>query len=175
MKKIRNTFIPKGIELTDHVCQELIKKFNLSDFQLEQVRYWNHHLSPHKGTIIVHLDGGKFVCQACTYSVGEFKASYSDGEVWGDISPSQPVPRLDWSKECASTNLCGYCTGSPPGSSCDSSCFTRSDWMLSQVPKNKLKHLHAELAGIPTKRTALDLREAQLRAELEEMQKEKLT
>ncbi len=167
--KIKKTFIPKSLGLTEVMLERLSQRFVLSEKNLNEIRYWNAKESPHSGTVI-DVEG-EFVCFPFLFPADQFKVVYPDGEVWGEASHSQPVSTLDWNKERATSNLCGYCTGSPPGNSCSGSCFTRTDWMAEQVPRHKLEHLKAELRAMPGTRLALDLREAQLRTELEGMEK----
>lgn len=46
---------------------------------------------------------------------------------------------IDWTKETTTKNYCGYCTGTPTGSSCDGSCFNdesnRVDHILTMLDK----------------------------------------
>lgn len=52
---------------------------------------------------------------------------------------------IDWSKETATKNYCGYCTGTPTGSSCDGSCFNGE----LQVKENRVDHILTMLEKIP--------------------------
>lgn len=54
---------------------------------------------------------------------------------------------IDWSKETATKNYCGYCTGTPTGSSCDGSCFSSGE--LYQVKENRVDHILKMLDNIP--------------------------
>ena len=75
---------------------------------------------------------------------------------------------IDWSKERSNKNYCGYCTGSPPGSNCDGSCFTRKDYSEETKRANKKDHLETKLSEIPQQREKLDKREQDLKDALKE-------
>jgi hypothetical protein len=49
---------------------------------------------------------------------------------------------IDWTKEKATKNYCGYCNGTPTGSSCDGDCFKSS-------PENRVNHILVMLTTIP--------------------------
>jgi hypothetical protein len=49
---------------------------------------------------------------------------------------------IDWTKEISTKNYCGYCTKTPTGSSCDSSCFKDNK-------ENRVDHIIEMLKKIP--------------------------
>ena len=49
---------------------------------------------------------------------------------------------IDWTKEVATKNYCGYCTGTPTGSSCNGSCF-------KDKKENRVDHTLEMLKRIP--------------------------
>lgn len=51
---------------------------------------------------------------------------------------------IDWKKERATKNYCGYCTDSPTGSVCCGSCFNGSN-----KEKNRVDHILEMLKIIP--------------------------
>lgn len=56
---------------------------------------------------------------------------------------------IDWTKEMAVKNYCGYCNGTPTGSSCDGSCF---DPLRSKFAReNRVDHILTMLDLIPEK------------------------
>jgi len=54
---------------------------------------------------------------------------------------------IDWSKEKAVKNFCGYCTGTPAASSCDGSCFKES--YTDKAKSNRAEHTLEMLKRIP--------------------------
>ena len=73
---------------------------------------------------------------------------------------------IDWTKEIATKNYCGYCIGSPPSANCDGSCFTRKDYSTEEIRKNKVDHILEMLKIIPEQIEALKKREQKFRDEL---------
>jgi len=53
---------------------------------------------------------------------------------------------IDWSKEIADKNYCGYCSGEIGHSSCNGNCFTKQHMDTS---KYKMDHAKSEIAKIP--------------------------
>lgn len=49
---------------------------------------------------------------------------------------------IDWTKEIATKNYCGYCTGNPGYTSCNSSCF-------KDKQENRVDHILEMLKRIP--------------------------
>lgn len=49
---------------------------------------------------------------------------------------------IDWTKETATKNYCGYCDGRPTSSGCDGSCFKDSQ-------SNRVDHILEMLKRIP--------------------------
>jgi hypothetical protein len=74
---------------------------------------------------------------------------------------------INWTKETARKNYCGWCDGHPPPSPCNGTCFNKV--VNSKAMENRLDHLRNELAAIPTKRGELDVRESELIEELVNM------
>jgi hypothetical protein len=49
---------------------------------------------------------------------------------------------IDWTKEITTKNYCGYCNGTPTGSSCDGDCFKENKG-------NRVAHILDMLSKIP--------------------------
>lgn len=58
---------------------------------------------------------------------------------------------IDWKKERTSKNYCGYCTGSPPDSQCNGSCFDLSYTNKKTIMENRLDHCLVQFVEIPKK------------------------
>jgi hypothetical protein len=63
---------------------------------------------------------------------------------------------IDWKKEIATKNYCGYCIGSPPSANCDGSCFKESK-------ENRVDHTLEMLKMIPEQIEQLKKREQDFR------------
>lgn len=72
---------------------------------------------------------------------------------------------INWTKETARKNYCGWCDGHPPSSPCNGTCFNPS--INSNAMNNRQDHIQEELAHIPGLRKELDEREAVLKQEFE--------
>jgi hypothetical protein len=64
---------------------------------------------------------------------------------------------IDWSKEKAVKNFCGYCDGTPTGSSCDGSCFKES--YTDKAKTNRVEHALEMLERIPKQIEQLEIKE----------------
>lgn len=73
---------------------------------------------------------------------------------------------IDWTKERAKKNYCGWCDGTPTGHSCDGGCFTRTDFSEEQKRENKVDHILETLKEIPEEIKRLEQREIDLKNEL---------
>lgn len=73
---------------------------------------------------------------------------------------------IDWKQERAGKNYCGYCTGSPPSSNCDGSCFNSAENMKN----NKIDHILEQLKEIPEEIKKLKEKEIEFNNELEKLQ-----
>lgn len=65
---------------------------------------------------------------------------------------------IDWKKEVATKNYCGYCKGGPTDSPCEGGCFTDE--------KNRIDHILTMLQQIPEQISELQLRMEKYRNEL---------
>lgn len=66
---------------------------------------------------------------------------------------------IDWTKEKATKNYCGYCTGTPTGSICNGSCFKDSKI-------NRVDHILEMLKLIPEQIEQLKKKEQDYKNEL---------
>ena len=80
---------------------------------------------------------------------------------------------IDWKKESATKDYCGWCDDTPTGGSCQGDCFVRKDYTNEQILQNKLDHLKIKLKEIPLLKKQLRQREKDLREELEILYKNK--
>lgn len=74
----RIILILKTTKLTDEVIQQLIKEFGLSDFQIQEINYWN---SGTNGTIIETVEGESH-CFPYAVELADFTKIYPLGEIW---------------------------------------------------------------------------------------------
>ena len=65
---------------------------------------------------------------------------------------------IDWQKERATKNYCGYCTGTPTGSECLGGCFTKEE--------NRVDHILTMLKKIPEEIEELEFRMEKYKDEL---------
>lgn len=65
---------------------------------------------------------------------------------------------IDWSKEVATKNYCGYCTNTPTGSICNGECF--------KDEANRVDHILTMLTTIPEQIKELKLKEKNYRDSL---------
>lgn len=73
---------------------------------------------------------------------------------------------IDWTKEKATKDYCGYCNNEVGHTSCDGSCFTRKDYSPEEIRKNRVDHILESLKIIPIKIKELEQREKDLKDEL---------
>lgn len=66
---------------------------------------------------------------------------------------------IDWTKEKAVKDYCGYCNGTPTGSTCDSSCFKDNK-------KNRVDHTLEMLKRIPEQIEQLKKKEQEYKESL---------
>lgn len=82
---------------------------------------------------------------------------------------------MDWKKERATRDMCGYCIGSPPSANCDGSCFHNVNHPPEQIRKNRLFHVQEMLRRLPGERQAIIDREDDLNRELDALVTETVT
>lgn len=74
---------------------------------------------------------------------------------------------IDWKKETTKENYCGYCTGYPPSSNCDGSCFKD----IGDVENNKIAHAQFMIKKIPREISLLKSKEAEFKDFLNSIKK----
>lgn len=52
---------------------------------------------------------------------------------------------IDWTKETATKNYCGYCNGTPTDFGCDGTCFNSGE----SIKENRVDHILTMLEKIP--------------------------
>jgi len=73
-------FIPKSLELSQTVIDQLIARFFLLNMNVVDIMYWNDKHSPYGGTII--YPEGPHLCYPYDKGEEEFLLEFSEGEIW---------------------------------------------------------------------------------------------
>lgn len=139
---------------------ELCKKLRIEGYSKPTEYYWQEKDLPYVKSGLKRMKDGKKINhnkyedfffsaptkqEAIDWLIGK-KIKY-DSSVVLHLGPGN----INWDKEKAISgkNYCGYCTGSPPDASCNSSCFKES--YTPDFQKNREDHVNSNIKNLSRK------------------------
>lgn len=74
-------FFPKSLGLSDTILKKLKEKFNLSESNITEIKYWNDSYSPFRGVVINTEPNVPYLCYPDDKGAESFKQEY---DILGD-------------------------------------------------------------------------------------------